>query len=186
MTRGSTERARVKGIVSPVGAVTRGVVAGTVGTLAMDLWLYGWYRRGDGKSGFARWEFSADVLSWDQAPAPAQVGKRLFEGLFRRELPDHRAALVNNVTHWGFGIVNGVPYGILVGSLPRPRIRYGIPFAVSVWSGGYVVLPAAGLYERIWEYPRQVLARDLAAHLVYGLTTAAVFRALWPSRRARR
>jgi hypothetical protein len=51
-----------------------------------------------------------------------------------------------------------------------------------VWGSGYVVLPAAGLYQPIWEYDRRTLANDLSAHLVYGLTTAAVFRALSPRR----
>jgi hypothetical protein len=144
----------------------------------MDTLLYVRYRRDGGKSRFSRWEFSSDLLSWDQAPAPAHVGKRLFEGLFRRELPDHRAALVNNVTHWGYGIVNGAPYGVLVGSLAAPQVRYGVPFGAAVWGTSYVVLPAAGLYQPIWEYSGRVLAKDLSAHLVYGLTTAAVFRLL--------
>ena len=78
---------------TPADALVRGLAAAALGTLAMDVWLYARYRRNDGKSGFRRWEFSADLLSWDQAPAPAQVGKRLYEGLFQRELPDHRAAL---------------------------------------------------------------------------------------------
>jgi hypothetical protein len=168
--------------VTPVGAVLRGLVAGGVGTLAMDVLLYARYRRDGGKSRFPRWEFSSDLLSWDQAPAPAHVGKRLFEGLFHRELPDHRAALVNNVTHWGYGIVNGAPYGLVVGSLTRNRVWFGVPFGAGVWGSGYVVLPAAGLYQQIWEYDRRTLANDLSAHLVYGLTTAAAFRLLSPRR----
>ena len=52
-----------------------------------------------------------------------------------------------------------------------------------MWGSGYVVLPAAGLYQPIWEYDRRTLANDLSAHLVYGLTTAAAFRALAPRRR---
>ena len=164
--------------LTPLGAVVSGLAAGAVGTLAMDTFLYVRYRLEDGKSGFGRWEFSADILSWDQAPAPAQVGKRVYEGLFRRELPDHRAALVNNVMHWGYGIANGAPYGVVVGSLPVPKARYGAPFGASVWASSYVLLPAAGLYEPIWKYDVKVLAKDLSAHLVYGLTTAAVFRLL--------
>src|SRR5690349_7079976 len=90
--------------VTPLGAIARGLVAGAAGTFAMDALLYVRYRRSDGKSGFLRWEFSFDVLGWDDAPAPAHVGKRLYEGLFQRDLPDHRAALVNDVMHWGYGI----------------------------------------------------------------------------------
>src|SRR5262245_22483451 len=68
------------GGLTPLGAVLGGLAAGAVGTLAMDTFLYLRYRHEDGKSDFRRWEFSADVLSWDQAPAPAHVGKRLYEG----------------------------------------------------------------------------------------------------------
>jgi hypothetical protein len=151
----------------------------------MDTLLYARYRRDGGTSGFLRWEFSADLLSWDQAPTPAHVGKRLFEGLFRRELPNHRARLVNNVMHWGYGIVNGAAYGVFVGSLPLPKVRYGAPFGAGVWATSYVVLPATGLYRPIWEYEGRVLAKDLGAHLVYGLATAAVFRLLVMRRTSR-
>jgi hypothetical protein len=171
--------------LTPLGAVARGLAAGAIGTLAMDLVLYGRYRRGAGRSGFLRWEFSADVHSWDQAPAPAQVGKRLYEGFLDRKLSDRRAALVNNLTHWGFGILNGAQYGLLVGSVPVPRIRYGAPFGASVWATGYVVLPAAGLYKPIWQYDRRVLAKDLSAHLVYGLSTATTFGLLVRGARSR-
>jgi hypothetical protein len=162
--------------LTPLGAIARGLVAGAAGTVAMDTLLYVRYRGGDGKSGFLRWEFSSDILSWEDAPAPAHVGKRLYEGLFHRNLPDHRAALVNNVMHWGYGILNAVAYAVVAGSARVPRVRYGAPFGAGVWAISYVVLPVAGLYKPIWEYDVRVLAKDLSAHLVYGLTTAAVFR----------
>jgi hypothetical protein len=164
--------------MTPLGALARGSVAGAAGTLAMDLVLYARYRRGDGKSGLAEWELSADLENWDDAPAPAQVGKRLIEGLFLVELPDRRAALVNNVTHWGYGILAGTQYGLLAGSLRSPRVRLGAPFGAAVWATSYVVLPAAKLYEPIWAYDRRTLTKDLRAHLVYGLATAAAFAVL--------
>jgi hypothetical protein len=41
-------------------------------------------------SKFRAWEFSAGLDSWDDAPAPAWLGKRLVEVLLRRELsPQH-------------------------------------------------------------------------------------------------
>lgn len=187
MSSGRVSRERATGhTVSPVMAVARGLAAATVGTLAMDTLLYARYRRSDGKTGFLRWELSADVLGWDQAPAPALVGKRLYEGLFRRELPDHRAAVVNNLTHWGYGALNGVPYGIIAGSVKNPRLRYGLLFGAGVWGTSYVVLPAAGLYQPIWKYDARTLAEDLSAHLVYGATTALAFRLLSSRSRAYR
>jgi Protein of unknown function (DUF1440) len=160
---------------SPVAAIVRGALAGVAGTVAMDLLLFARYKRGGGSDSFAAWEFSADVDTWDQAPAPAQVGRRLVEGLFQRPLPDSRAALVNNITHWGYGTFAGVQYGIVASSLRKPRVAYGLPFGAGVWAAGYVVLPAAGLYKPIWQYDRKTLAKDLSAHLLFGVTTASAF-----------
>jgi hypothetical protein len=165
---------------TPVGAIARGLVAGAVGTAAMDAFLYRRYRRGGGEERFEAWESSAGISDWEQAPAPAQVGRRLVEGLFQRPLPPSAARLTNNLTHWAFGIVNGAGYGIVAESLRAPRVLYGLPFGASVWAGGYVVLPAAGLYEPIWHYDAKTLAKDLSAHLVYGLATAIGLRALRP------
>lgn len=127
--------------VTPVGAVARGLVAGALGTAAMDAFLFARYRRDGGSSSALAWESSAGVTGWEEAPAPAHVGKRLVEGLFGIELPSTRARLVNNVMHWAYGIANGAQYGIVAESLPTPRIRYGLPFGATVWAGDYVILP---------------------------------------------
>lgn len=162
--------------VTPLGAVVRGLAAAVVGTAAMDVLLFVRYRRDGGKASFAAWEFSSDVATWDEAPAPAQVGQRLVDGVFGRALSPDRISLVNNITHWGYGVLGGAQYGVLAGSLRHPRIVCGLPFGAMVWAASYVVLPAAKLYKPIWEYDRVTLAKDLSAHLVYGLATATAFR----------
>jgi hypothetical protein len=164
--------------MTPIGAIVRGVIAGAVGTAAMDALLFKRYRRGGGDQAVGEWEFSEGLSSWEDAPAPAKVGKRLVEGLFRIEIPPSRVPLVNNVTHWAFGMLSGAQYGVVAGSLRKPRVAYGLPFGASVWAGGYVVLPAAMLYKPIWDYDTKTLAEDLSAHLVYGFATAAAFRLL--------
>jgi len=167
-----------RSLSTPVGAIGRGVLAGALGTAAMDALLYERYRRGGGESNVEAWEFSAGLTSWAEAPAPAQVGKRLIEGLFDVELPAKSVPVVNNLMHWAFGILNGAQYGIVAGSLKRPKIRHGLLFGATVWASGYVVLPAAKLYKPIWQYDAKTLAKDLSAHLVYGLATATALRAL--------
>jgi hypothetical protein len=167
---------------SPLGALVCGALAGVAGTAAMDLLLFADYKRGAGSAGFRSWEFSSGVGDWESAPAPAQVGRRVVEGVFQRKLPDRRAALVNNITHWGYGVSAAAGYGLVAGSLPRARARYGIPFGGAVWAVSYVVLPAAGLYKPIWEYDWKTLGKDLGAHLLYGAGTAAVFGRLTPQR----
>lgn len=164
--------------MTPIGAIARGLVAGAFGTLAMDVSLYARYKRSGGADRFSAWEFSSGLSDWADAPAPAQVGKRLVEGLFQHQLPAQRASLVNNVTHWAYGLLGSVQYAVVAGSLKAPRIRYGVPFGASVWAAGYAVLPAAKLYKPIWEYDRATLAKDLGSHLVYGLGTAAAFELL--------
>src|SRR5512132_111095 len=111
---------------TPLNAVVRGLVAAAAGTAAMDALLFARYRHGGGETRFADWEFSAGLDSWEDAPAPAHVGKRLVEGLLQIELPPQRARLVNNVTHWAFGIANGAAYGLVAGSLPTARVSYGL------------------------------------------------------------
>ena len=171
---------------TPLGAIARGLVSGAIGTAVMDTLLFGRYRRGGGESTAEAWEWSAGLTSWEDAPAPAQVGKRLVEGLFQVDLPPSRASLINNVTHWAFGLFGGAQYGIVAESLCRPRIQYGIPFGATVWASGYVVLPAAGIYKPIWEYDRRTLANDLSAHLAYGLATAMAQRILSSTSNGRR
>jgi hypothetical protein len=156
----------------------RGAVAGAVGTVAMDLLLYVRYRRGGGKSGLTDWEFSAGLDSWDDAPAPAKFGRRVFEGVFLRQLPPQRARLVNNVVHWATGVGWGDVFGLFIGSLAPRRAWYGLPFGAGVWLQSYAVLSPAKLYKPIWDYDAETLWHDLSAHLVYGLATATAFRVL--------
>jgi len=168
---------------TPVGAIARGAAAGVVGTLAFDLWLYLQYRREQGTEPFPDWEFSADVTDWDSAPAPAQVGRRIVDGMFQTQLPDARAASMNNIAHWAYALSGATAYGIAAGSLRHPRAAYGLLLGVGMWLSGYVILPPMHLYKKITEYDAKTLGKDLAAHLVYGTTTGAVFSLLQPRQR---
>ena len=176
------ERGNMKAAMSPLGAIVRGAIAGAIGIVAFDGFNYALYRSGGGTDAPLAWEFSAGLDNWDDAPAPAQVGRRLYEGLLQQPLPATKARLVNNVTHWSYGMVWGAQFGVLAASKRRGRIR-GPIFGTVVWLSGYVVLPLAKLYKPIWEYDPTTLAKDWGAHLVYGTTTAAAFSALGGGRR---
>jgi hypothetical protein len=155
-------------------SIIRGVGASALGTLAMDALLYRRYRDGGGKSEPLAWESSKGVETWDDAPAPALVAKRALEAVTKRKVSPRYARTLNNLTHWGFGLATGAGYGLLVG--PRKHsLWYGAPFGTTVWAGGYVVLPLLGVYQPIWKYDRETLAKDLSAHLVFGTATSAAF-----------
>ena len=161
---------------SPLGALARGVLAATVGTVAMDLLWFSRYKREGGQSSLLEWEFSLGLDDWSQSSTPSQIGKRLFEGFFQRELPARWAALTTGVVHWVYGLGWGALYGLVAGSARRPRIQSGLLFGPVVWTAGYLILPLAKLYKPMWEYDAPTLAKDLSAHLVYGLATAVAFR----------
>ena len=169
----------MRGRPTRLGALARGLLAGGAGTAAMDLLLYRRYRRDGGSQGLAEWEFSAGLEDWEGAAAPAQVGKRLVEGLFRVEMAPRRARLTNNVMHWGYGLSWGAQYALVAGSARTPpHPGYGLVLGPVAFGTGYVVLPLMKLYRPIWEYDRETLARDLSAHVVFGVVTATVFRLL--------
>jgi hypothetical protein len=161
--------------MTPLGALVRGAVAGAVRTVAMDCFWYSRYRAGGGENEPLAWEFGGPS-TWDSVSAPAQVGRRLYEGLRQRPLDERWARLTNNVMHWGYGLAWGSVLGIVAGSLPRGRLMHGPLFGSIVWASDYVILPVAGLYKPIWQYGVDELAPDLAAHLIYGTATHTAFR----------
>ncbi len=164
--------------LTPLGAVINGAIAGMAGTLTMDLAMWADYRRGGGTDAFLAWETSAGLATYDGAPAPAQVGRRIVEGYLRRELPPSTARLMNNAMHVVTGTQWGVVHGLLAGTSGHSGPLSGVRTGMVAWLSSYALLTPAGLYEPIWDYPPPVLAKDAGAHLVYGLTTAAAFRLL--------
>ena len=50
-----------RSIQTPLGALARGLVAGMVGTAAMDLVQFPRYKRGGGNDRLLAWEFSAGL-----------------------------------------------------------------------------------------------------------------------------
>ena len=158
-----------------LGLMIRGAAASAVGTLAMDMWLYRDYLHDGGETAFPAWESSEGLDSWDDAPAPALVAKKLLEAALGHAVAPRYARTLNNATHMGFGLANGAVYGLLVGSRHKPRVWFGVPFGAAVWASGYVVLPLLGVYKPIWKYDLETLWKDLDAHLVFGKATAAAF-----------
>jgi hypothetical protein len=165
---------------SILAPLIRGVDASAVGTLTMDALLYRRYRHDGGTAAFPGWETSEGLVSWENAPGPALVAKRVLGRVLGHEVSPRYARFLNNVTHWGFGLAAGAGYGLLLGAQRAPKAWVGLPFGATVWISGYIVLPELGVYKPIWKYDLETLWKDLSAHLVFGTTTAAAFRQLTP------
>lgn len=158
--------------------ILRGAAAGLLGTLAMDALWYARYRRGGGEDSFWDWERSAGTTAYDEAGAPAQVGRRIVEGYLQRPLPPASAAPMNTVVHLLTGVGWGVAHAVVTTSTPAPQAASGPLTGVAAWGASYALLAPAGIYEPIWTYSRDELWQDLSAHLLFGLGTGAAFGAL--------
>jgi Protein of unknown function (DUF1440) len=151
-----------------------GLFAGVIGTAAMTA----------AQSLGARLEASGDEASpkhtdpWAEAPAPAQVAKRIGEGVFGLEVPSRLIPALTELMHWGYGIAWGGVYGLAnrQASLRGLNARRGAAFGLLVWMMSYVQLVPLGIYKPPWEYPASELRSDAAYHVAYGIGTAAAFR----------
>lgn len=90
-------------------------------------------------------------------------------------MPERWARVTTNVVHWAYGVAWGAQYGIVAGSAARPRAVWGVALGSVVWTSGYAVLPFSRLYKPMWHYDAKTLAKDLSAHLVYGVTAGTAF-----------
>jgi hypothetical protein len=152
--------------------VRTGVLAGIVGTAAMDVVWYGRYRAGGGAAPFAEWEFRSEIEGFDHAPAPAKVGQ-IVASKVHIDLPDSSAGLTNNVVHWSTGVTWGIGASLLRLLPGFGAIKSGVVVGVAAWSTSYAVLPKLGVYKPITEYDAKTLWKDLSAHLVFGSTMGA-------------
>jgi len=152
----------VRTATSPLAAVAKGVAAGAVGTAAMTGYQLA----------------VAKVRHSESSSAPAEVRRRIIEGVFEREAPEHRMDALNNAMHVLYGTSWGPVYGIAQASLDLPPIHHGALFGAVVWAASLIELPAMKIAPPVWETPPLEVALDLSYHLVYGIGVAGAFALL--------
>jgi uncharacterized membrane protein YagU involved in acid resistance len=145
----------------------KGVLSGLAGTAAMT--VHQRLRQGPSSGG---------EPSWADAPAPAQVARKLL-GLVGVEPPAKTIPLLTNAMHWGYGTTWGVAYALLA-ERAQEEAWAGPAFGLLVWAMSYVELVPMGIYEPPWAYEAAELADDVGYHLTYGTATALAHRVLAP------
>jgi hypothetical protein len=111
----------------------------------------------------------------ESSSTPAEVAKRIIGGVLQREVPEGSEGALNNGMH----VLYGVSWGGLLGLAAAGRSPgSGVLFGLTVWGASLVHLPAMQLAPPVWEYPPASLASDVGFHLVYGVSTAAAYKAL--------
>jgi len=101
------------------------------------------------------------------------------ENLFHHKLRQNEKALAGAAVHYSLGTTVGGMYGAVAELWPEATAGAGLPFGTAFWlvvDEGAV--PILGLAKGPAEYPLSTHAYALASHLVFGLTTEMVRRAV--------
>jgi uncharacterized membrane protein YagU involved in acid resistance len=170
-----------------------GVVAGLVASWTMNQFqallsrLAAGYERSHGaqslqqglpEHGIGR-ELQEQGVDEPQDTAPARLAQAISVNLFNRELTESEKESAGTVFHYVMGTTSGALYGAVAELIPEVKAGAGFPFGAFVWLAvDEGLVPAAGLSKSPMDYPLSVHAYALASHMVYGVTTELVRRAV--------
>ena len=152
-------------------SAARGLTAGVAATAAMTAYQLA-VRKARGEP-----PQTSVPRTWADAPAPAQVAKRLADAVGHR-ITKEQVPLVTQLAHWLYGVSWGLPYVLAVGRRDVSPLATGAAAGTTVWAASYAQLVPLGVYEPPWRYPPAELALDLSYHLVYGVALAGAYAAL--------
>src|SRR5690606_32494294 len=126
-----------------------------------DISLFGKQYRGD--------ESSTDAL-----------GRMAYSWLTGAEpQSDEAKAMLSELVHWGYGLLQGGVYGVLRADAGFPDLSGGIGYGVLLWAAGdELAVPLLGLQSGPTAAPPLQHANRLGAHLFYGAATAVATQLL--------
>jgi hypothetical protein len=162
--------------LSPLAALTEGLVAGLAGALAQDLFFALTKKLAPKPPPDV---FAPPELEQHAETATQTVARRVVEGLAQRG-PVRHEALAGDLVHYAYGSAWGGLYGILAGSSrPLRSVGGGAVFGLAVWFvSDNIVLPAFRLSAWPHEYPVKNHAYAILAHVVFGAAASVSMNAL--------
>ena len=144
----------------------RGAAAGLLGGLAAS-WA------------MAKFERLLDGEGSEDEAVTANIAEAASERVRGRTLTNAQKGLAAPVVHYAIGGASGAAYGAVVELLPAAAAGAGALFGTVLWiTADEVMAPAFGLSKNAPENPIFTHGKALAAHLVYGVATDVVRRAL--------
>ena len=115
----------------------------------------------------------------EDEPSTVKAAEAVSEAVFDHKLTNSEKEPAGAAVHYAIGATSGFIYGIAAEMLPVATVGLGLPFGAAVWvAADDVAVPALGLSKPLTEYPLSTHAYALSSHLVYGLTTDLVRRAV--------
>lgn len=114
-----------------------------------------------------------------QDDAAERLANAISVGVFDHELTPREKDTGGTALHYAYGISMGAVYGAAAEVVPGFTSGAGLPYGLLIWLGADEgVVPALGLSKSSAEYPLSIHVYALSSHLVYGLTTEIVRRAV--------
>ncbi len=115
----------------------------------------------------------------EQDDAAERVANAVAVSAFDHELTEREKEIAGAGFHYAMGATSGAVYGALAEMIPEVKAGAGVPFGAAVWLiADEGIVPALGLSKSATEYPLSVHLYALSSHLVFGLTTELVRRAM--------
>jgi len=156
------------------GEIFKGAVAGLVGGLVGTVVMGGFQSLLS-----LLFEEEKKSKKKEEEPANVKAAKEISEGVFDHKLTKSEKEPAGEMMSYAMGATSGLIYGAASEIAPVTSTGAGLPFGTAVWLvADEVVVPALGLSKSPTEYPFSSHAYGLSSHLVYGLTTDIVRRAV--------
>ncbi len=111
--------------------------------------------------------------------APAAVGRILYEKIRGRAPDKQTRARLGTGVHLGYGLIMAGLYGLVRGPRDGLDALGGLAFAIGLFVlGDELAVPLLGLADAPTEMPLREHGKYLAAHVAYGMATAATMQGI--------
>ena len=111
--------------------------------------------------------------------ATVKAASAVSEAVAEHQLSEDEKEVAGPLVHYIFGSAMGALYGGISELWPATHAAWGLPFGMALWlAADEAAVPALGLSDPPTETPAAVHAWAVGVHLVYGLTTDTVRRAV--------
>jgi uncharacterized membrane protein YagU involved in acid resistance len=142
----------------------KGAVAGFLATIPMTLAMRELHRR---------------LPSKERYPLPPRlITEQVLGPRTLRSLTEPQRVGTTLAAHFGYGALTGALYPLIARRSGRGETMAGIVFGVGVWAASYLGwIPASGVLTPATEHPARRNLLMLASHLVWGASTALIYRA---------
>ena len=170
-----------------------GVAGGLVASLVMNQFQALWHKLAEGEErshgaqsrqqGSPDRGIGAELKAQGKDDPDDDAAERLANAIsvevFDRELTKSEKEVGGVAFHYAMGITSGALYGAVAEIIPESTVGLGLGFGTAVWIlADEGIVPAIGLSKAPTEYPLSIHAYAFSSHLVYGLTTEVVRRAV--------